>query len=93
MSRRDWLKNDDIKKELGVKSILKNIERGQLRLFGQEKRIEENRYPRKYKWTPLGRRKIGRPKENGKITKTYVKKRGSSLQDIEINKIYENLSK
>lgn len=55
--------------------------------------MEENRYPRKYKWTPLGRRKIGRPKENGKITKTYVKKRGSSLQDIEINKIYENLSK
>lgn len=63
VSCRDWLRNDDIKEEVGLESILKIRKRGQLRWFSYVKRIKGNRYLRKYyKWRPVGRSRIGRPR-------------------------------
>ena len=92
VTRRDRLRNDDIREELGVESILKIIERGQLRWFGHVKRMEETRYPRKYyEWEPGGRRRKGRPRRRWRDNiKTYVEKRGSNLEDIDINRTYED---
>ena len=63
VARKDRIRNDYQREELGVESILKIIENGQLRWFGHVKRMERNRYPRKYyEWKPEGRRGVGRPR-------------------------------
>ena len=79
------LRNDYIRQELGVESILKIIEKGQLRWFGHMKRMEENRYPRKYyEFRPQGKRRRGRLRMRWRDNiKTALKKRYEDLDDIE----------
>ena len=48
VTRLDRLRNDDIRNELGVESILDLIEMGQLRWFGHVKRMEDHRYPKQF---------------------------------------------
>src|ERR1044072_3585315 len=63
VTRRDRRRNENIREELGVENILKFIERGQLSWFGHVKRMDEDRYPRRfYEWRPMGRRGVGRPR-------------------------------
>ena len=56
VTRLDRLRNEDIRRELEVEDILRFVERGQLRWYGHVKRMDENRYPKKYMdWIPEGR--------------------------------------
>lgn len=62
VTRLDKLRNADVRRELGVEGILEFLERGQLRWFGHIKRMNQERYPRRFlEWIPQGRRPIGRP--------------------------------
>jgi hypothetical protein len=63
VTRRDRKRNEEIREELGVENILKLIERGQLRWFGHVKRMDEDRYPRRYyEWRPARRRGFRKPR-------------------------------
>jgi hypothetical protein len=46
-----------------TRSLLEDIKTKQLKWYGHVQRMEERRVPKKVmKWSPLGRRKLGRPK-------------------------------
>ena len=92
VTRLDKLRNEDIRRELEVEEILKFVERGQLRWYGHVKRMEENRYPKKYlDWTPEGRRPVGRPKKRWRENiDLAMRKRDSSLQEVEDERLFEN---
>ena len=92
VTRLDKLRNEDIRRELGVEGILDFVERGQLRWFGHTKRMDEERYPRRFlEWTPEGRRPVGRPKMRWlQNIERGVERRGSSLREIEEMRLYED---
>ena len=55
VTRRDRVRNLDIRGELRVEPLLEEIERIQLRLHGHVMRMTDNRLPKKYLlWQPLG---------------------------------------
>ena len=63
VTRRDRLRNVDIRNELGITSILDIVERNKLRWYGHVQRMEEDRLPKiMLEWTPQGRRPVGRPR-------------------------------
>ena len=63
VTRRDRLRNVDIRDELGITSILDIVERNKLRWYGHVQRMEEDRLPKiMLEWTPQGRRPVGRPR-------------------------------
>ena len=67
MVRRERLRNNDIRIELEVEPIFILIERNQLRRYDHAVHMDENRTPVKYyKWTPAGKRPIGRPRKRWK---------------------------
>ena len=73
VTRRNKLRNYDIRIELEVEPILIFIERNQLRWYDHVMRMDENRTPVKYyKWTPAGKRSIGRPRKKDRKTQ-YAK--------------------
>ena len=56
-TRRDRVKNEDIKKSIGVCSVLNKIDAGQLRWLGHLGRMEEERVARGcWEWMAGGRR-------------------------------------
>ena len=62
VTRRDRVRNLDIRRELRVEPLLEEIERIQLRWFGHVMRMTDNRLPKKYLlWQPSGSRPVGRP--------------------------------
>lgn len=64
VTRIDRMRNDRIREELEVTSLLEEVERSELRWYGHVKRMDEKRKPRKYlEWRPLRRRTVGRPKK------------------------------
>ena len=92
VTRLDRLRNEDIRRDLEVEGILEFVERGQLRWFGHTKRMEEERYPRRFlEWTPQGRRPVGRPKMRWlQNIETGAERRGSSVQELEETRLYDN---
>ena len=92
VTRRDRIRNEIIRQQLGVESILKVIEKSQLRWFGHMKRMEMNRYPRHYyESRPQGRRRVGRPKMRWRDNiKAYVEDRGENIDNIERDRVYED---
>src|SRR5678816_4150953 len=57
VTRRDRRRSEEVWADLGVRSVVELVERGQLRWYGHVKRIEEQRVPRKYlEWISEGRR-------------------------------------
>ncbi len=48
VTKRDRLGNENIRRELGVESIIRYVERDKLRWYGHMKRMEEHRTPRWY---------------------------------------------
>ena len=92
VTRLDRLRNEDIRRELGVEGILEYVERGQLRWFGHVKRMNGERYPRRFlDWTPQGRRPIGRPKMRWlQNIKRGAERRGSSLDEVDETRLYED---
>ena len=64
VTRRDRVRNPDIRRELRVEPLLEEIERIQLRWYGHVMRMTDNRLPRKYLlWQPSGSRPVGRPRK------------------------------
>ena len=90
VTRRDRLRNDDIREELNVESVLVFIERSQLRWYGHVMRMDQNRQPVKYyKWTPVGRRPVGRPRKRWKdAVGEAVAVRGKTLEHVEEMELY-----
>ena len=92
VTRMDTIRNVDIRNELEIEDILKFIERGQLRWFGHVKRMENDRYPRKFlEWQPEGTRPVGRPKKRWRENvDSAMHRRGYSLQQVEDDRLYED---
>jgi len=83
ITRLDRHRNVDIRRELGIESILDLIERGQLRWYGHVKRMEDDRYLKKFlEWTPKGRRPVGRPRMRINNIKEAIERRGSSIKQV-----------
>ena len=90
VTRRDRLRNDDIREELDVEPILHFVERAQLRWYGHVMRMEENRGPLKYyKWNPAGKRPVGRPRKRWKDgIREAVAARGETLDHVEETELF-----
>lgn len=65
ISRRDRIRNDDVRQRMGIDgSIMTDIEQKQLIWYGHVQRMEERRLPKiAMNWVPPNRRKRGRPKK------------------------------
>lgn len=63
-SRRDRIRNDDIRNKMDVKkSILDEIEKKQIVWYGHVMRMTDERWPKRVlKWVPTERQKRGRPR-------------------------------
>ena len=92
VTRRDRLRNDRIRKDLGVTSVLEEVERSKLRWYGHVKRMEEDRKPRKYlEWKPQGRRPVGRPRKRWmEGVCDGLEKRGLDMEQVEEEQMYED---
>lgn len=63
-TRRDKIRNERVRAEVGVCKIINKIEAGQLRWLGHLERMPEERLAkRSYVWDPGGRRPPGRPRK------------------------------
>ena len=92
VTRRDRMRNEDIRKELYIDSILIFVERAQLRWYGHVMRMEENRTPNRWlNWRPRGRRPLGRPRKRwcDNINEA-LRNRGSSLQQVLQERRYDD---
>ena len=92
VTKFDRMRNEDIRRDLGVDYILDIVERGRLRWFGHVKRMDEERYARKYlEWRPRGRRPVGRPRKRWmEGVAEAAEKRGKSVTTIERERFYDN---
>ena len=90
VTKRERLRSDNIRKELGVLPILTFIERNQLRWYGHIRRMEHNRYPIIFfNWTPHGRRPAGRPRKRWRdAVSDAARKRGKTLEDLEEDQLF-----
>ena len=80
VTRRDRMRNDDIRRELGVESILEVVDKSKLRWYGHVQRMNEDQFPRKYlQYRPHGRRPVGRPRRR------WMEGVGEALTAREIN--------
>jgi len=91
VTRRDRIRNVNIREELQIRPLLEEIERNKLRWFGHVKRMDTEKKPRKFlEWRPTGKRPTGRPRRRWiEGVEAALKRRGTSLREIEENKIYE----
>lgn len=93
LARRDRMRNDRIREELGVNtSLLEEVERSKLRWYGHVKRMEQDRKPRKYlEWKLQGRRPVGRPRKRWmEGVRDRLEKRGLELEQVEEEQIHED---
>ncbi|XP_076030920.1 uncharacterized protein LOC143019109 [Oratosquilla oratoria] len=84
VSKSNRLCNENIRRELGVESIISYIERAQLQWYGHMMRMEEHRTPRRwYHWVPNTRCPPGRPRMRWDETvDKALRKHGTSLNDV-----------
>ena len=85
VTRRDRLRNEDIRKEPDVKSILQHVEETQIRWFGHVKRMSDDRTAHQWlQWKPSTTSRPGRPRKRWMDnSKTAVERRGTTLQEVE----------
>ncbi len=90
VTRLDRMRNDDIREELGVDSVLELIEQNILRWYGHIKRMPEERFPRRsLDWTPQGRRPVGRPRKRWMDgVKSALLRRETTLDEVEGDELY-----
>jgi len=88
----DRVRNESVREDLGVKSILKIIERNQLRWFGHVKRMRPGeRFERVMEWRPDGRRPVGRPRKRWMDSvEEAVRRRGGTMDEVENDQLYED---
>ena len=92
VTRRDKIRNTQIRQELNVLPLLEDIERNKLRWYGHVKRMGEEKKPRKYlEWRPQGKRPVGRPRKRWiEGVSSALERRGTSLAEVEESRRYEN---
>ena len=85
VTRRDRLRNEDIRAELQVKSILQFIEEARLRWYGHVRRMSNSRTAQRWlEWKPNTARLRGRPRKRWMDdVKEAVEVRGSTPKEIE----------
>ncbi len=90
VTRLDRLRNYNIRREFGIESITEITERNQIRWYGHLLLMPENRRPLTYyRWTPEGRRPVGRPRKRWRdAIREAVADRGETLGNIEENELY-----
>ncbi len=83
-----------MRSDLGVDSILDFIGKGRLRWYGHVKRMEEDRFARKFlEWIPEGTRPVGRPRKRWiKGVAEAVEERGETLGNVENSRLYADRS-
>lgn len=93
-TRLDRIRNEVIRQQMGIESVLHYVERAQLRWFGHVMRMEEQRYPRKfYEWKPDRRRPVGRPRMRWRTNiEQALQRRGTSLEEVERGRTFEDRS-
>ncbi|XP_076029803.1 uncharacterized protein LOC143018329 [Oratosquilla oratoria] len=84
VTRFDHRRNDTIRQELAVESILEFVERAQLRWFGHVERMDQERTPKRWiYWTPTGKRPVGRPRKRWIMNiDDGLRRRGPTLEQI-----------
>ena len=92
VTRRDRCKNADIRKEVGVGSIIEDIERSKLRWYGHVMRMSDDGLPKKYlTWVPEGSRPTGRPRKRWiDGIKAGMSRRSRTLEEIEHVRLYDD---
>ncbi|KAL7648515.1 UNVERIFIED_CONTAM: hypothetical protein RMT77_000421 [Armadillidium vulgare] len=92
VTRMDRVRNENVRAGLGVESVLDLVERGQLRWFGHMKRMNEDRYARRfYEWRPEGRRGVGRPRMRwSDCVGTAMERRGKTMEEVEEAMLYDD---
>lgn len=88
----DRMRNETIRSELGVKSLLDTVDEGKLRWYGHVMRMEETRIPKRYlQWKPHGKRPVGRPRKRWLDgVDEALRRRGRTLAQVEENRSYED---
>ena len=65
-TRRDRIRNVNIREELQVRPLLEEIEKNELQWLGHVKRMDPEKKLRKFlEWQPPGKRRTGRPRRDG----------------------------
>lgn len=92
VTRRDRLRNERIREEVGTEPLLEEVERAKLRWFGHVKRMPEERMPRKYlEWKPHGKRPVGRPRKRWmEGVEDGLRRRGVGLAEVERDGLCED---
>src|SRR6201990_197648 len=92
VTRRDRVRSESIRRDLGVLPVLTVVERNQLRWYGHMKRMNEERLPRRlYDHVPLGSRPVGRPRKRWRdAVSEAVRRRGRELAEVEEQRMYED---
>ena len=83
-TRRDRVRNNIIREEVGQTAIQEHIKKKELRWFGHLNRLDENRIPRKvFEARTEGTRTRGRPRmEWEKYITDIAKEKGKSLPEV-----------
>ncbi|XP_076047357.1 uncharacterized protein LOC143032623 [Oratosquilla oratoria] len=92
VTRFDHIRNDAIRQELEVESILEFVERAQLRWFGHVERMDQERTPKRWLyWTPTGKRPVGRPRKRWIMNiDDGLRRRGTTLEQVRQNRIFDD---
>ena len=92
VTRRDRLRNDDIREELDIESVLEFVDRSKLRWYGHIMRMDQERYPAKYfRWKPRGKRPVGRPRKRWRDgVREAIEARGLTIESVEEEELYED---
>ena len=92
VTRRNMIRNTNIRAELGVEPLLQTVERSRLRWYGHVMRMTEDRHAKKYlSWKPTGKRPVGRPRKRWmEGVDKALKGRGTSAAEVEEQKSYED---
>ena len=94
VTRMDKLQNDQIRLDLSVKPLLREIEESKLKWYGHVKRMDDTRLAKRYlEWKPQGKRPVGRPRKRwiDGVDKA-LEKRGIRIEDVEEERMYEDRS-
>lgn len=94
-TRRDRIRNENIREELSMESMREKVEKIRLRWYGHVKRMSEERLPKRMEGLEMvGKRPRGRPRGRWrKGVREGVEKRGYGWQQVEEEKWWEDRGK
>ena len=92
VTRRDRIRNTQIRKDLNIVPLLEDIERSKLRWYGHVMRMNDESKPKKYlEWRPPGKRPVGRPRKRWiEGVESALEKRGISLREVQYFRRYDD---